>query len=83
MENSPKTQGSHERAADLRPKHSMVNCCTGPHGEEPNQQGSTLRPEFQHSGNPSNSEIYDKLFQLFPLQTAQKPQFSLKKHVKM
>ena len=68
------------RVAELRPKHRMVNCRTGPDGEEPNQQGSTLRPEFKHSGNPSNSEIYDELFQLFPLQTTHKPEFSLKTH---
>lgn len=68
--------------ADLRSKHRMVNCCIGPRGEKPNQQGSTLRPEFKHSGNPSNSEKYDELFQLFPLQITHKPEFSLKKHSK-
>lgn len=61
VENSPKTQGSQERVADLRPKHRMVKCCAGPHGEEPNQQDFTLRPEVKHSGNPGNSEIYDEL----------------------
>lgn len=59
MEYSPKNSRQPLGAADLRSKDRLVNYCRGLHREEPNQQGSSLRPGIKHSGDPSNSGVCD------------------------